>query len=213
MAKSPKNGKKAGGDPTVDLYKLKTQAVDDLVTADETNSPEVSKAELAKYGGRKRAGVPDLVKVAFVKWWFPGAVFYFIAMSLGLKARLDLTVIIGIVLGMVSDLLTDNIIRFIAPTDGDYDVYLMFAKKSYFTFVFNIIYAVALCAIVVYGFYSLAGLLVDLNADPRTFLSDVIMGPVGFGLFYMIADMLLVGVKYLIKKAISGPKNKNEQEG
>lgn len=213
MAQSPKQGKKGKGDPTVDHYKLKTQAVEDLVTADESNSPEVTKAELAKYGARKKGGIPSWLKVCFIKFWFPGSVFYFIAMSLGLNNRLDLTVLVGVVLGMVSDLLTDNMVRFVAPTDGEYDVFLMFPKKRYITFVLNILYAVAVCAVVFYGVYSVAGLVVDLNADPRTLVSDLIMGPVGFGLFYMACDMALVGVKYLIKKAIRGSQNKNEQEG
>lgn len=213
MATTPEKRKKGKGDPAADLYKLKPEAVEDLVTADESNSPPVSRTELERYGGRKKGGFPDWLKVGFIKWWFPGAVFYFIAMSLGLQSRLDLTVILGVILGMVGDLLTDNMIRFIAPTDGAYDRYLMFAKKRYLTFILNIIYAVALCAVVFYGIYSLAGLVVDLNADPRTLASDLIMGPVGFGLFYMLTDMLLLGAKSLIKKAMGGSKNKNVQEG
>lgn len=212
MAKSPDKRKK-NADPTADLYKLKTEAVEDLVTADETNAPQVTKAELERYGGRKKGGMPSWLKVGFIKWWFPGAVFYFIAMSLGLQNRLDLTVIVGIVLGMVTDLLTDNMVRFIAPTEGEYDNFLMFAKKRYITFILNIVYAVALCAVVFYGVYTAVGMVVDLNPDPRTFASDLIMGPVGFGLFYMLLDLSLVGVKYLIKKAVRGSKNKNVQEG
>lgn len=213
MARSPDKRKKDGGDPTADLYKLKTEAVEDLVTADETNAPEVSKAELERYGGRQKGGIPGWLKVSFIKWWFPGAVFYFIAMSLGLKNRLDLTVILGVILGMVSDLLTDNMVRFIAPADGEYDRFLMFPRKRYVTFILNILYALALCAVVFYGVYSLAGMVVDLSADPRSLISDLIMGPVGFGLFYMLSDVALVAGKNFIKKAVRGPKNKNVQEG
>ena len=36
-----------------DYYDLKTKAVDDLVNADESNSPEVSEEELERYGARK----------------------------------------------------------------------------------------------------------------------------------------------------------------
>ena len=213
MAKAPKNGKGGKSDPTTEHYKLKTQAVDDLVTADESNSPQVSKAELARYGGRKKGRIPGWLKVAFVKWWFPGSVFYFISMGLGIRNRLDMTVIIGIVLGMVSDLLTDNMVRFIAPIDGEYDNFLMFSKKRYITFVGNIVYAILLCGVVYFGIYPAVNLVIDLGAETRTLLIDLIMGPVGFGLFYVICDMALVGVKYLIKRAIHGSKNKNEQEG
>ena len=205
MAKGPNKGKKGKGDPTVDLYKLKPQAVEDLVTADESNSPQVTKAELAKYGGRKRHGVPGLLKVGFIKWWFPGSVYYFIGMGFGWAKGSEalLALSIGIALGVISDLLTDNVIRFIAPTDGEYDVFLMFPKKGYITFVLNIPYAIILCFLVLYGYYSVAiSVLPWLGVEP-----------ISFGLFYMVSDMALVGIKYLIKKAIRGSQNKNEQEG
>lgn len=210
MAKSPKKRDRDGADPTAEHYKLKTQAVEDLITADETNAPEVSKAELERYGGRKKKGIPGWLKVGFIKWWFPGAVFYFIAMGLGLTDTLDRIVILGIVLGMATDLLTDNVVRFIAPTDGEYDVFLMFPKKRYVTFILNILYAVALCAVVFLAAYPLADLVVSLITGQET---KVQAGPVGFGAFYLAADMLLVGVKYLIKKIARGSKNKNVQEG
>lgn len=215
MAKGPDKGKKGRADPTTDLYKLKTKAVDDLVTADESNSPKVSKQEIARYGGRKRGGMPHWLKVGLIKWWFPGAVFFFIIMGIpGMTADLlGMTAILGIVMGMVSDLLTDNMIRFVSPTEGEYDVFLMFSKKSFITFFLNIIYAIILCTVVFYGLYQAVNLVVDLSTEDRTLLVDLIMGPVGFGFFYMISDMLLVGVKYLIKKLIRGSQNKNEQEG
>lgn len=213
MAKTPDKSKKGGDESAADHYKLKIQAVEDLVTADESNAPEVSKAELERYGGRQKRGIPGWLKVGFIKWWFPGAVYYFIVMGLGLNQVLDLVVIPGVILGMVADLLTDNVIRFFAPTEGEYDSYLMFSKKRYLTFILNIVYAMALCAVVFSGIYPLVGLVVDLNTIPRSILGEIIMGPVGFGLFYMLSDLALVGVKYLIKKAVRGPKNKNVQEG
>lgn len=205
MAKSPKPSNRGGKDPTADLYKLKTRAVDDLVTADESNSPKVSRAEMARYGGRSKSRIPSWLKVAFIKWWFPGAVFFFIGNGIPhlRENGENLIVILGIVLGMVTDLLTDNMIRFIAPTDGEYDQFLMFAKKRYITFVLNILYALVLCFAVLVGCYTAATWLFP-GLPPE---------PITFGLFYMACDMLLLGVKYLIQKMIRGSKNKNVQEG
>ena len=42
-------------------YKLKTQAIKDLVEADESNSPEVSEEELAKYRSGPKFKVADWV--------------------------------------------------------------------------------------------------------------------------------------------------------
>ena len=57
-----------------EYYKLNTKAVEDLVTADKNNSPQVSEAELRKYRSGLKIQLKDWVKVTLIKWWFAGAV-------------------------------------------------------------------------------------------------------------------------------------------
>ncbi len=190
MAKKRKPNKST---PAVDYYKLKTQAVDDLVTADEKNSPEVSEEELVKYGARKKKGIPDWLKVCFIKFWFAGAVWFFMAMGLGLSHPLDQIVIVGVVLGMVTDLLTNNMLRFTAPADGAHDKWMMFSTKRYATFFLNIPYAMLLIflALLIY-----AGVDLVVNLIAGTQGVKYLMGePVTFGLFTMLCDLALVGLK------------------
>ncbi len=204
MAK--KRRKKDQDASAADYYKLKTQAVDDLISADEDNSPPVSKEELEKYGGRKKNGIPNWLKVGFIKFWFPGAVFFFMIMGLGLWDPLDQIVILGIVQGMVTDLLTSNMIRFIAETDGSNDRYLMFAKKRYMSFFFNILYAMILCALVLVAYAGVDQLVRLLTGDAAFKLTGE---PVSYGLLYMLCDTALVFVKNSVVKLFHGAKNKN----
>ena len=44
-----------------DYYDLHKQAVEDLVTADVSNSPVVSKKELRKFRGAKKIRIPNVV--------------------------------------------------------------------------------------------------------------------------------------------------------
>ena len=60
-----------------DYYKLKTKAINDLVEADESNSPPVSEKELRKYRSGFKFHIPDIVKIMFIKWWFPAAGCFF----------------------------------------------------------------------------------------------------------------------------------------
>ena len=60
-----------------EYYRLNTKAVDDLVTADESNSPEVSREELNKYRSGPKIRLRDWVKAFLIKWWFAGAVCFF----------------------------------------------------------------------------------------------------------------------------------------
>ena len=74
-------------EPAADYYALKTQAVEDLVTANEENSPEVSREELRKYTSRSRLHLADWVKLLMVKWWFAAAVCFFFLWGLGTYVR------------------------------------------------------------------------------------------------------------------------------
>lgn len=204
MAKRKKS--KRPQQDAADYYKLKTQAVNDLVSADESNSPPVSEAELKAYGARKKGGVPNWLKVGFIKFWFPGAVYFFIIMGLGLWDPLDQIVILGIVQGMVTDLLTNNMVRFIAESDGENDRFLMFSKKRYMSFFFNMFYSMLLCTLVLFAYAGLDVIVRSLSGNPEfKFVGE----PVSFGLLYMLFDTALVSLKNIAARSLFGPKNKN----
>ena len=111
-----------------DYYDLHKQAVEDLVTADVSNSPVVSKKELRKFRGAKKIRIPNVVKALFIKWWFNGAVCFFFLWGLGMFVTniLDQLFILAIAMGIVTDLLVNNSLRFVADPDGSLDKYMMF---------------------------------------------------------------------------------------
>lgn len=184
--------------PAAEYYKLKTQAVDDLINANEENSPAVSADELEKFGGRKKGKLPEWVKIAFIKFWFPASVFFFIVMGLGLWNPLDQVLILGIVQGMVTDILTNPLLRMKAKPEGSNDRFMMFPRKRYMTFFFNMIYACALCFLTLCA-YALADL--GINWLAGTTGKQYLMGePITFGLFYMLIDaLLIVGKRFLAR--------------
>lgn len=211
MAKNGKKRKNSNYHTAASYYDLKTQAVEDLVTADNANSPPVSKAELERYGAKPKSGIPNWLKVNFVKWWFPGAVCLFMIMALNLQGLENHVLIVGIVNGMVTDLLTNNILRTMATPNGANDKWMIFPKARYFNFFFNILYAMLLCLMV-----ELLYLGADLavNAVKGTSgVSYLMIESVTYGLFYVLSDTVFVGIKNLIQKLISSGKNKNVQEG
>ena len=104
-----------------DYYDLKQGAIKDLVEADESNSPEVSEEELQKYRSRSKLNIAQWVKILLIKWWFAGSVcFFFIwGLSIYLADTLDLLVVTAIAMGIVTDLLVNNLLRFLAKTKGE----------------------------------------------------------------------------------------------
>ena len=106
-----------------DYYKLNTKAVEDLVTANKENSPEVPEEELKKYRSKSGLHLPAWLKAVLLKAWFAGTVCFFIFWGLGtyLPNMLDMLLVFGIALGMVTDLLVNSIFRFAARVPGEND--------------------------------------------------------------------------------------------
>ena len=178
-------------------YDLKTQAVEDLVTADESNSPPVSAEEIRKYTSRSRLKVADWVKLLLVKWWFAAAVCFFFIWGLGtyVPHLLDLLVITGVALGFVTDLLTNNVLRFVAPRKGANDRWMMYPRKGFASLPLNILHAGIVLFLVYTAYNALNGLLIALGGLENT---SVPLGvePILFGLLYLGFDLMLIALKH-----------------
>lgn len=184
-------------------YELKSDAVEKLLKAEAGDVPEFSEEELRKYRSKSgRFKIPNTVKVLLLKAWFAGAVCYFILWGLGfyIVSLIDMLFVLGIVLGMATDLLTNNVIRFIETTPGENDKWLMFPKKGMVSFFLNMVYAIVLiiCVYYLYGIINQIAVAIIGNAD------TVPLGvePVVFGLFTMGFDVLFVQCKNLMKRII-----------
>ena len=186
-----------------DYYKLNTKSVDDLVNATPENSPEVSKEELKKYRSKSGIHLPGWLKAVLLKAWFAGAACFFIFWGLGLYVTnlLDMMLVFGIALGLVTDLLVNSILRFAAATPGENDGWMMFPRKGMGAFFLNILYAFALL-FCVYSLYQIINTaIVGITGQADTV--PVGVEPVLFGLFYTGFDLLFVGVKHLARRILA----------
>ncbi len=181
-----------------EYYKLHTEAVKALAEADESNSPEVSEEELRKYRSGPKLKMADWVKLLLVKWWFAGAVCFFFLWGLGgyLADLLDTLVVTGIALGVVTDILTNNALRFLERTKGAADEYIMVTVRGYASFPLNILYAFVVLFLV-YCLYNIINLaIVTITGAADTVPLGV--EPILFGLFYLGFDLLLIRLKHLL---------------
>lgn len=195
-----KNAKNRKPDVTKETayYDLKTQAIEDLATADESNSPEVSEEELRAYRSGSGIKVADWVKLCFIKAWFAGAVCFFFLWGLGgyMADQLDLLFATGLALGVVTEMLTNNVIRFFEKTPGQYSGWMMFPQKGFVTYPLNILYAGVLLALVV-GLYTVINMvIVSITGAVDTVPLGV--EPILFGVFYLGFDLLLIKIKHLL---------------
>ncbi len=195
---------------SADYYNLKTDAVDRLVNA-KNKTYEKTKEDPGKEYRSKSflSKVPSWIKALFIKFWFNGAVCFFIFWGLGLYVTdmLDMIVVLAIVMGMVTDILVNNAFRFLETFKGQNDKWMMFPKKKYWTFFANIFYAFFILLGVIY-FYNILNLALNrLNGTEGEMFVGV--EPILFGLSYMAIDMLFITMKNTMIKIISDAKQKN----
>lgn len=192
-------------------YDLKTDAVNRLVNADSVKPLEPLGIDPGK---KYRSGgfldkIPSWLKAVFMKFWFNGAVCYFVLWGLGLFISNfeNMLIILAIVLGMVTDILVNNAFRFFAVTEGANDKWMMFPKKKLINLFLNVVYAFIILIIVVWFYNSLNGVLNTVNGtDGEIFIG---VEPILFGLFYVVFDLAFIGMKNLGISIIRDAQNKN----
>ena len=196
MSKKRKTGpEKPEVEKQTDYYKLKTKAVEDLVTANEENSPEVSEEELRAYRSGPKMKVADWVKMLFIKAWFAGAVCFFFIWGLGglLGNELDILFVTGMALGIVTDLMTNPVLRFFEKTPGENARWMMVTRKGTSGLFLNILhgYMVLLLVFLLYNGINIAASRLMGAAG------TVVLGvePILFGVFSLGADLLLIQIK------------------
>ena len=193
-------------------YELKSNAVDELVEAMHDDAPVYSEEELKKYRSNKGIEIPTWLKVVFLKFWFAGAVCFFMIWGLGLYVTdaLDQLFIVGAALGMVTDIMVNPILRFMEKYPGQNNKWMFFSKKKVYSFFLNVLYG-CLISYFVYNVYT--GINAAVNAAAGT-TDTVALGvePILYGLLCMGFDVLLVKIKNAFLGIVSDAKEKVHNE-
>lgn len=194
--------KDQGAQDPAAYYQLHTGAIDDLIGANQENTPKYSQAELEKYRGRKsRLRLPDPLKVLLIKFWFYGAICFFVFMGLGIyiASSLDMFFVAAIITGMVTDLLINHFLRFTEKLPGGNAKWMMVTRRGAWGMIMNIAYAFLLLYLVITA-YSLINRMFS-GGEKQTAILGV--EPLGFGLIATGIDFLLISGKRLMIKIIA----------
>ena len=184
-------------------YDLKTDAIERLVNA--KNAPVVSEQEIRKYKGGWKRTIPTWVKILFVKFWFGGAICYFLIWGLGGLNILDQFIIISIGLGVCTDLMVNHLLRFLEPEKGDYDKWMMVTVRKFWSIFLNVLYA-GVVFFFIYQTYVVVNTMIYGN--PETAPGMVGVEPIIFGLLFMGYDMLFIFIKNMVVKAFRDAEKK-----
>lgn len=199
-------------------YDLRMDKVDELVAAlkDDSEAPAedisfdiydctgVDDPKNKKFGGKQKqfdpyktdflGRVPTWIKALFVKFWFAGAVCFFIMWGIGID-DLDAVVLMGFVMGIVVDVLVNPLFRYMESDRKEYNSYMMFPFpfKAFWTFFTNIVYYIGVLLLVMLCYTGLEELINIIKGTQGMYYVGV--EPLLFGVFCVIVDMIFIGVK------------------
>ena len=128
--------------------------------------------------------------------------FFFLGLGNYLRDLLDQLLVLGMAMGIITDILVNNVLRFIAKPEGANDRWMMVPKKQLSSLFLNILYAFVVLFFV-YMFYNLVNSI--LQSAGGSILS---VEPLLFGLFYLGFDLLFISMKKLMMRIIDDAKKK-----
>lgn len=191
-------------------YQLHTGAVEDLVSATKENTPKYSEAELNKYrSSKKQWAFPQWLKVGLIKFWFYGAVCYFVFWGLGmyLGDTLDLYFVAAVILGMVTDLLINHFLRFTEKLPGGSKKWIMVTRRGAGGFFLNLLYGGLLLFLVV-TVYQMINTVIFTIYDGSETAPLLHVEPLFFGLATIGADCLCVAIRNMLRKIVDDARKR-----
>lgn len=232
---SRKKNKKFQETTIENYYDLRIDKVDELVSALKDEDPVFEEdisygvadnTGVYDSGSYKRSGkqkqfdpyktdflgkIPAWIKALFVKFWFAGAVCYFVMWGIRLGDSLDSLVLTGAVLGLIVDMFVNPIFRYIETDRKEYNAFMMFPFpfKAYWTFFANMIYYV-LVLMGVNGVYIVINYIANVAANTQGFI-HVGVEPLLFGALCVAVDMVAIGIKDGIVAIVRHNKNKKKE--
>ena len=194
-----------------DPYRIKTEAVEDLVGATPENTPHYSEEELKKYRTKSKLHISGTSKARLMKLWFSGAVCYFFIWGLGLyiESTLDLFFVTAIGMGFVKDILENNALRWIANPPRSNDKWMMFPEKRYRSLIFNVLYSFLVMFCVMMTYEGVNGAFGTITGQTDVVLFGI--EPVTFAVIYLLFDLFFLWIKRQFSKIIADAKRKVEK--
>ncbi len=215
MKNNKKDPKRTNNSSTSDNYKLNTSAVDRLVDANKGKVVEVDEKEVNQYKSGKLQKIPTFIKAIFIKWWFAGAACFFFLWGLGtiIQNQLALLLVLGFGLGIITNMLANNLLRFLESSDREYDKWILFPWRKWWTIFLDVIFSFVLLFLVVKTYDGINALIIyTKQLDPNSVPLGV--EPFLFGIFYIVYDLAIIWLRnliiFIINKIIYRHKHKEE---
>lgn len=174
----------------------------------ENKKNKDTEVKMDPYAIDKLHKVPFWLKVIVLKWWFFGAIYFFMLMGIFVESVNDgsfqwLAIGAGLVAGAFYDLVINKIIMLWETDKHEGQYYSMIISKKYYAMLVNIVYFVFLFIII----YIVQNLLGYLTNDIMKLGFSIGGDPITFGLLAVVIDGIFLLIKFGIRQLINKIKN------
>jgi hypothetical protein len=192
-------------------YELKAAAVNELADVlkkqpDKTNQPKPEEPHLNPYHIDRLARIPTWIKALFIKFWMAGAICYFGFWGLGyyVSSTLDLVVLVGLISGVITDLLLNPAFLYFESDQKEYHRYMMLpvSGKKIWTLFINITYGI-MVTVSVYVIYTMINMAIVSIRGLPVGTASLLVEPLLYGLFFLMVDMFFITFKNLIVSIVN----------
>ena len=144
--------------------------------------------------------IPYGVKAELIKYWFYGALFFFIGMGMSVQGEL-LALLGGLIGGLVFDFMYGNILLLMENEKGQHDDYIIYKSKKLYSLIFNILFELAV-------FFTTAYICIGIVRLYGKNDIWLFQEPLSQALVALLVDGILLLIKYLIKRMVIKHKEK-----
>jgi hypothetical protein len=187
-------------------YELKATAVNELAEVlkqepEKTLTPKQERRHPNPYKIDRLSRIPTWIKAFFIKFWMAGAICYFGFWGLGyyFASTLDLVVMVGLITGIVTDLLLNPSFLYFESDRKEYHKYMMLpvSGKRIWTLLINVAYGV-MATVTVFVIYTLINMTIVSIKNLPVGTVSLSVEPLLYGLFFLMVDMFFISFKNLI---------------
>ena len=163
--------------------------------------------EFNPYDVDKSSKFPFWLKTTLLKYWFFGAVYFFVGFGMGVVGE-TLVLAAGIIGGVFYDLVINKIIMLWESDKKEGKHFSMVLSKKYYSMIVNTLYLVVVFFIV----GTLVGVLGNFTSNVLNWTFTIGSEPFTFALLVIIIDSICLLIKYFISKLIKKIKD-NKKTG
>lgn len=148
--------------------------------------------------------IPFMVKALLLKWWFYGAIFFFILMGLGtvVSNTIDRALICGLVGGLLLDLVYGNLCLLMDDEEEKTNWVMIYKSKKIWSTLINIAFGLAVFFLTAYT----CSAIISLYPGEKTFW--LFQEPISMAIISLAYDEIIVLIKQGIIKLIDNIKLK-----